>query len=336
MALNLYNPFKNLTFEDNICFLSGVETTEKMTVFPEWLMDRFNLREDEFKLMDKVNSTIYKDLVVPASPEVKRAFKGLDIRVRAAFEKGYEGMSTLDSEVLFLWIGRIVYGILYNELTSERSRIDKFSKGGIKKSDREFGLSDYLRVRYGRFHLMLQSIISPIKFVGDYRPWSITVFRLKYNDDIFSYRDDAVNLLFQLGVKGFGLVATLADNGVIAETEKELLDQIKNQTLHPAQFEELFARFHYRDYILQYKPECDIEYNTKEVTVKAIPVIQNEKRPLYGQWDPEMFANLMANYLAVYGFEKDDFLPFQKPPISYLTNAYTGKLIDPASIDLPF
>ena len=123
-------------------------------------------------------------------------------------------------------------------------------------------LSETLRERFGNFHLMLQSIVEPISFVGR-KPWSIVVFPLKYSADIFSYRDDTVNLLFQFGVNGFGFIACLQDNGVICENEKNLLEKMKGHILHPVQFEELFARFHYSDYILQYKPAYNFK-NTND------------------------------------------------------------------------
>lgn len=327
MAIQLYSPFKNLEFEDDICFLSGDKTTENITVFPEWLMQRFNFGKDAFEMMDKVNSLSYADLKMPCARHVKTAIDEMEAKVKEAFEKGYEAVAALDQTILFQWIGRIVYGILYHELSLERKRLVKYEK--------EFDLSPYLRQRYGYFHLMLQSLIAPIKFVGK-KPWSITVFQLKYSADLFSYRDDAVNLMFQLGVNGFGFVAALQDSGVIGDKEQELLDKIKGHVLHPAQFEELYARFHYSDYILQYQPKFKFQENGDELLVEALPMVADEGRPLFGFWDPDMFAQVMANYLAVYGFEKMDFLPFQKPPVSYLENGYTKDFIKPESIDLPF
>ena len=70
-----------------------------------------------------------------------------------------------------------------------------YERDRLLRQGEDFGLSVTLRERFGHFHLMLQSLIEPISFVGK-KPWSIAVFPLKYSADIFSYRDDAVNLMF--------------------------------------------------------------------------------------------------------------------------------------------
>lgn len=327
MSIKLYNPFKTLAFDTHTCFLSGEETSENITVFPEWLMNRFHFEDDAFEMMDKVNKLSYKDLKMPCSPKVKEAIRTLDEKIKKAFENGFEAVSALDSLSCFQWIGRIVYGVLYHELSLEKER--------LKKYDKPLELSPLLKDKYGNFHLMLQSLITPITF-GERKPWSIILFRMKYSADIFSYRDDAVNLMFQLGINGFGLVACLQDNGVLLEKNKEVVEKIKGHILHPVQFEELYARFHYSDYILQYQPEYEITVEENQIHITALPVVANENRPLFGHWDNDMFAQVLTNYWQVYGIEKKDILHFQKPPISFLENPYTQDFILPEKITLPF
>jgi len=178
-------------------------------------------------------------------------------------------------------------------------------------------------------------LIAPVSFVGR-KAWSIAVFPLKYSADIFSYRDDTVNLLFSMGVNGFGIIVCFRDNGLIAEKQKDILEKMKGHTLHPVQFEELYARFHYSDYILQYKPEYKIEETENGITIEAMPVQLVPNRPLFGVWNDDMFAQLKANYWSVYGIQREDILQFQKPPLSYLENPYTTEFVDPESITLPY
>lgn len=327
MSQPFFNPFQDLIFDEHFCFLSGVLTTEKMTVFPNWLMDHFKFGDEKIEMMDKTKSYIYSDLKLPCSPEVKEAFDALDTKIKAAYKNGFEGMASLDQELLFQWTGRMVYGLLYYEMLYERDRLLKMGE--------EFGLSEHLKERFGRFHLMLQSIIEPISFVGK-KPWSIVVFHLKYSADIFSYRDDAINLMFSFGVNGFGFIACLQDNGIIGEKQKELLDKMEGQVLHPIQFEELYARFHYSDYILQYKPEYKIENNDNGITIESLPIEKKGSKPIFGFWDQDIFAQLLANYWSVYGIEREDILKFQKPPLSFLENPYSKDFIKPETIDLPF
>src|SRR5690606_30103667 len=124
--------------------------------------------------------------------------------------------------------------------------------------------------------------------------------------------------------------------GVIGEKQKDILEKMRGHVLHPVQFEELYARFHYSDYILQYKPEYKIENAGNSVTIEALPVEATEDRPLFGFWDDEMFAQLLSNYWQVYGIERGDIIRFQQPFLSFLENPYTKEFIVPESISLPY
>ncbi|WP_313501290.1 hypothetical protein [Kaistella carnis] len=327
MSLSLFNPFTDLIFDEQFCFLTGDLTTETMTVYPEWLMEHFKFGSDRIEMMDKSKSYTYADLQLPCSARVKKAFEELEEKIQEAYKKGFEGMKSLDEHLLFLWTGRMVYGMLYYEMRYESERMLRMRE--------PFNLSPLLRERFGNFHLMMQSIIEPISFVGQ-KPWSIAVFPLKYSADIFSYRDDTVNLLFQFGVNGFGLIACLQDNGVIGDKQKEILEKMEGHVLHPIQFEELFARFHYCDYLLQYKAEYKIENTDAGITIEAIPITAKENRPVFGFWDDEVFAQLLTNYWSVYGIQRGDIIQFQKPFLSFLENPYTKDFVIPEGIDLPF
>ena len=303
MVPSLFNPFTDMIFEEQFCFLTGDLTTEKMTVYPEWLMDDFKFGNDRIEMMDKTKSYQYKDLLIPCSPRVKKAFEELEKNVQNAYKKGFEGISALPEQILFLWTGCMVYGMLYYEMRYETERL-------LKRGE-NFDLALALRERFGNFHLMMQSLVEDITFTGK-KPWTIAVFPLKYSEDIFSYRDDTVNLLFQFGVNGFGIIACLQDNGIIGEKQQEILEKMKGHVLHPVQFEELFARFHYSDYILQYKPEYNVQSENSSVIVEALPITPNENRPVFGLWDEDIFAQLLSNYWSVYGIQREDILKFQK------------------------
>lgn len=327
MTQSLFNPFDDLIFDEHFCFLSGALTNDTISVFPEWLLDHFKFGDERIEMMDKTKTYKYSDLKLPCSPEVIKAYQALDLKVQEAFKNGFEGMEALEEVEIFQWTGRIVYGLLYYEMVYEKQR--------LLRQGKEFAISPYLKERFGHFHLMLQSLIAPVAFEG-VKPWSIVIFPLKYSADIFSYRDDTVNLLFSMGVNGFGIIVCFRDNGVIAEKQKDILEKIKGHTLHPVQFEELYARFHYSDYILQYKPQYKIEENEQGVVIASVPVELVPERPLFGFWDKDIFAQLLANYWQVYGIVKEDVLQFQKPMLSFLENPYTEDFIDPETIELPF
>src|SRR5690625_354380 len=330
MALDLFNPFQDMIFDNHFCFLSGDLTTDEMTVFPEWLMEKFEFGEEEITLMQntKAKSMQYKDLKIPCAPRVKAAFDELDKQFKQAFDHGYEAVNQLDELVIFQWSGRIVYGLLYLEMMGEWELNQEVGKA--------FKLANKLRDKLGKFHHMMQSLIEPITF-SVHKPWSIIVFPLKYSADILSFRDDIINLSFQFGVNGFGFIVCFQDNGIVKETEAELIEKMKGYTLHLAQFEELYARFHYRLDLLQYTPNHKLDLDDGKIEIESLPVEQtNPELPLYGLWSDDFYARLLSNYWMVYGIEKGEILQFQKPFLSYLENPYNKEFIEPENIELPF
>lgn len=331
MALELFNPFENLYFSDKSCFLSGEDLThadETLSVFPEWILDRFDYRDRKFTLMDTVNSTTYGALKLPCSPSVKLALDVLDEEVKAAFDQGYEGMKALDSHRLFLWIGRIVYGVLFLEIQHEQKRSQDRGK--------EFGMSPVLKQRYSLFHLMLQSLISPVYFKEGLKPWSISIVKLKYSQEVFNHRDDAINLIFSLGINGFGIIACLQDNGVLTAEHQDILDKAGDTELHPIQFEELCARFLYSNYLLQAFPKFDLDFTDERVTIEALPVVAEPNKALFSVWDNTMFEQVLEDYWTPWALTKKDIMNESNFPISFLEDGYTFEFIDPKSISLPY
>lgn len=330
MSLQLYNPFENIYFNDQTCFLSGEDIDgekDKITVFPEWALDRFNYRDRKFTLMDTVNSVPYGELKIPCSARVKKAIDELDREVEKAFEGGYEAMKALDEHKLFLWMGRIVYGVLYHELEFEMKRLEG-REGG-------FNISPVLKERFSMFHLMLQSLIHPIEFT-EKKAWSIAVVKLKYSEEIFNHRDDAINLLFSLGVNGFGIVACLQDNGVVMDEQRGILEKIGDTELHPVQFEEICARILYSDYLLQAFPKFKIDQKDDVLVIEALEVEAEVNRSIFAVWDNDMFEQVLEDYWTPWALTKKDIMRDTNFPISFLEDAYTFEFIDPESIQLAF
>ena len=166
-------------------------------------------------------------------------------KIKKAFEAGYDEVKKLPEERLFLWMGKFVYGVLYNDLVLRNKPFQK------RPNAKEFKLSPYLKQRFAKFHLMLQSLVVPMEFKG-VKPWSIEIVKLKYSKDIFNYKDEPTNLNFSLGMNGFGIVACLQDNGAVANQEKDILAKISEQK-HCILFslKNLSGRFLYANYLLK-------------------------------------------------------------------------------------
>lgn len=330
MSLQLYNPFENLYFDEKVCFLTGADlpdTGSSITVFPEWVLNRFNMGDSKFTMMDNVTSFLYKDFKLPCSETVSNAFSVLDNEVQTAFDGGYDAIRSFNEQRLFLWVGKMVYGVLYHDLLIEREN--------CKKRKTEFKISPILKHRFALFHLMLQSLIAPVRFEG-VKPWNMTVVKLKYSKDIFNYRDDTVNLISSVGINGFGIIGLLQDNGVVKQNEKDILDKIGDTVLHPIQFEELKARFVYSRYLLQYRPEYHIKQFDDNIVIEAEPVTVKDGIPLFAQWDDKMFSDVLAEYWKPWGLQKKDIYTASNAPVSFLKDEYSNQFITSESIKLPF
>lgn len=330
MSLQYYNPFNNLYFNNNTCFLTGEEIEEQqnyITVFPEWVLDRFLLHDKKFTLMDNVTSFNYNQMVLPCSTKVKNAYNLLDQEIKAAFENGYQSVQEIDSQKLFTWMGVFVYCVLYQDLLIEKEK--------KQKQNVEFDISPTLKNRFALFHLMLQSLVAPISF-GAIKPWGITIVKLKYSKDIFNYRDDTVNLMFTLGMNGFGIIATLQDNGIVMQKEQALLHKINQATLHPIQFEELKARFIYNNYLLQFKPKYIIKQHADCLDINAVEFKANDISTLFANWNEKTFADVLSEYWKPWGLKKNEIYTFPNAPLSFLENENTYNFIEPDTIDLPY
>lgn len=332
MPLSLFNPFETLHFKNTTCFLTGedlVSADEQISIFPDWILDRFSLRDKRFRMLDQVTGIHYSEIKLPCSEEVKKALHELEMQIKKAFESGFEEVIKIPGERLFLWMGKFVYGVLYNDIILEISRSKKRPNG------KDFTLSPYLKQRFARFHLMLQSLMVPMEFNG-IKPWSIEIVKLKYSQDVFNYKDEPTNLNFSLGMNGFGIIACLQDNGAIARKEKNILDKIGDKILHPIQFEELSARFLYSNYLLKKAAANNIEVEEEKVIIESFPQEENPDDPLFSAWDDDMFAQVLANYWEPWGFEKKSIMTPPDSPISYLENDFTHEFIEPESIELPY
>ena len=99
MPAQIYHPFESNNFSNTTCFLSGQKLTsseEKIQVFPQWLMSRYGLEDQPFKLLDESMAT-YKDLKVPCAAQVNETWlEPLEAEIAAAFQIGYEALKNID------------------------------------------------------------------------------------------------------------------------------------------------------------------------------------------------------------------------------------------------
>jgi hypothetical protein len=315
MSAQIYSPFTNFNFSNNKCFLTGQTLNspeEQIQVFPQWLMSRYELEDKPFKLLDESMAT-YKDLKLPCTAEVNELYlEPLESEIADAFDTGYEALKALDEDKLFLWAGKLLYGIIFNEI-----------QAGIKLQHSQgeaFNISQSIIHKFNNLHMMLQSLNLPIEFDG-FKPYSLVLFKVDNAENVFGYRDEINTLTFSLRIKDFGMIICLQDNGANARYHKEALDKIADHTLHPIQFEELNARFFYSAYLFNRLPEYDIFNIGETISLEALPLRGTSSKPLFDDWINKTYGQVLENFWKNWGFLLLEIIKNPEKPMSFLFNA---------------
>ena len=328
MSPTLYHPFQTFNFSNRQCFLSGatlLPAEEKIAVFPVWLMNRYNLTDEPFKLLDESIAT-YKDLKLPCSAQINAQYlEPLEAQAASAFEGGYQTMKAFDEFQLFRWAGKLLYGIIFNEVQI-----------AIRQSQAQgddFNMSQSIIHKFSNLHLMLQSINQPMVF-EQFKPFSLFLFKVNNPENEFAYRDEINTLTFSIRLKDFGLIICLQDNGANRNYHREVLSKIENQTLHPIQFEEFCGRVFYSAYLFNRLPEYNILPAGDETFIEAMPLRGISSKPLFDFWQGKTYGQVLENFWKKWGYVLFEIIKDPDNPMSFLLDA-DGNFINGTAIGLP-
>jgi hypothetical protein len=328
MPLKTYSPFEAANFSNKLCFLTGQilqSEEQRIQVFPQWLMRLYDLENKPFKMLDESMAT-YKDIKLPCAAAVNETYlEPLEAEIEAAFKGGYEALKTVDDLKLFQWAGKLIYGIIFNEI-----------QVGIRQQralGEEFTMSQAIIHKITHLHLMLQSINLPV-FLEDFKPYSLFLFKVENNEQEFGYRDEINTLTFSLRIKDFGLIICFQDNGANRKYHQEILDKINGHTLHPIQFEEFNGRVYYSNYLFNRLPEYNLLPVGEELYIEAMSLRGMSSKPLFDHWQNKTFGQVLENFWKNWGFLLLEIIKNPEQLMSFLLDA-DGNFIDQAQIDLP-
>lgn len=328
MPQQIYLPFDAFNFSNRNCFLTGQSLgsdQERIQVFPQWLMERYRLQDQPFKLLDESMAT-YKDLMVPCAAHINKAFlQPLEAEIAAAFDAGYDAVKNIDELKLFQWAGKLLYGIIFNEVQS-----------GIKlqhSKGEEFNISQSIIHKFSNLHLMLQSLNLPLIFES-FKPYSIFLFKVDNNIEEFGYRDEINTLTFSLRINDFGLIICLQDNGANKVYHKEILQKIENEVLHPIQFEEFCGRVFYSAYLFNRLPEYHTLPIGDDIYIEAMPLRGMSGKPLFDDWINKIYGQVLESFWKNWGFLLFEIIKNPEKPMSFLFDA-DGSFVNAATIGLP-
>jgi len=330
-AGEFYNPFDAMSFTYDKCFLCGHKLENEQTnehVFPKWIQQIYHLQNQKLFLLNRTEIP-YRKLTIPCCPSCNTHYLSrVENTFKQYFKKGFSEFRKLDKLIIFQWIAKIFYGLLFKELSLRIDRSDP-TKGFIADPE----ILQELRT----LHTFLQSIRMPFDFVG-FHPWSIFLVEThSYGDKRdFDYHDEIFTLTFSIRMGEIGIIACLEDNGAQEERFTDYFEKFKGIKLHPTQFDELVAKVTYTRQLMNRVPKYVMMLPQKEgdkVTVISAPLQGFSNSPIFNEWKQRDYAACLSFQWSKYGMQFEDIFREPNLVLSNLINEDgTVKILDAAGI----
>lgn len=292
---SLLHSLDSRRFGRSICFLCGIRLNKKNRtdehVFPKWAQKRFSLWDQSLTL---INGTAipYRQLTIPCCADCnKKHLHPIERKVADASLRGADAVGRLDELTLFLWLGKIIYGILYKELFLARDR-----KSGRKSPI----ITKQVLKTLSLHHLFLNAARLPVRFTPAI-PASIFVFRIK---DIgekqlqWDFRDSLTDLTVSCRIGRVGILAALHDGRAQRDSRDVFWHRYQGLELHPLQFTELTAAFFYSARLLNRVPKFMI-FEGAPVQVLQSPLQGFSLKPIFDDWNQEHFARILSQMVGI-------------------------------------
>lgn len=292
----VYLPERDQSFTDDRCFLCGadlreVEQTDEH-VFPQWLLRDHDLWRERIHLLN--GTTIpYAQLTIPCCHECNTThLSRIEESVSKAWRTGHEAVAALDENLLFLWMAKIYYGLLFRELFLPLDRTNP-SQGQIMDPE--------LLEEYQMHHLLLQGARGVVHWEGAL-PASIYVFECQVSEQDpranFDYADHLLRPFLAIRAGRVAVIATLQDWGALGgAVTLEPFEAARQMSLHPAQFRALVATGQYMNSLFNRTPKHLVHWAEESVKVITLPLGGLSGRPLFDDWDTDTYAKILANAL---------------------------------------
>ena len=290
------------------CFLCGKELFSgdytQEPIIPQWAQKRYQLWDQHLVLLNET-SIPYRQLTVPCCDECNRnRLKPVEDSLSQAVERGREAVKQLGHKILFIWLGKILYGLLYKELTLLVDRSDP-SAGSIITPD--------IIQRYRMHRFFLQQVKDVVECV-DFCPGSIHIFSAQELPDKrfeWDFCDNVDTMFIGCRAGKTALISCLADGGAEQSMEPQFSD-ISNIDLHPIQIREICAIVSYRSTLATRTPKhLLVDGNPHKAC--QVPLGGFSTKPYFEGWDDKAYSK----YLAVYLGEKENH--FFQPPDKVMT-----------------
>lgn len=291
--MHLFDIIKSRELTEDKCFLCGtslgVTNRSDEHVIPRWAQERFKLWNQKLVLRNRTTIP-YKSLTIPCCLECNNsALQPLEKLMSSATLAGPKAVKSLDKIVVFTWLGKIFYGLLYRELFLLFNRL---------APDDGMITSPELLEEYRLHHLFIQNVRIPMQFVMDF-PASIFIYETKEPPKIehcWDFRDDLKSLFISVRIGRVGIIGVLQDGG--AQEMMMNYDRYIGRPLHPVQHREFSARVCYNSYLFNRTPKYTIiETETNDpIKVMQLPLAGFSKKPLFDSGIDKEYASILAKF----------------------------------------
>ena len=314
-ADDFYNPFDAMSFTYDKCFLCGHTLENEKTnehIVPKWIQQKYHLQNQKLFLLNRTEIP-YRKLTIPCCPSCNTQYLSrVENIFKQDFEKGILEFKKLERLIIFQWIAKIFYGLLFKELSLSVERSDP-KQGFITDPE----ILQELRT----LHTFLQSIRMSFDF-GGFHPWSIFLVEThSYGDERdFDYHDEIFTLTFSIRLGDIGIIACLEDNGAQEDLFSDYFEKFKGIKLHPTQFDELVAKVIYKAHLMNRVPKYIMMLPRKEgdkVMVISPPLQGFSTSPIFDEWKQKDYAACLAFQWSKYGMQFEDIF---KEPDMVLSN----------------
>ncbi|GAA0752065.1 hypothetical protein [Clostridium sartagoforme] len=307
--------FGKMTFDYKHCFLCGeILNKQNYTVehiFPKWLQHRHNLWNQNITLL---NGTLikYKQLVVPCCKDCNNNHLAkIEKEVKDAFEKGIEEVRALDKTILYKWIMKILYCLLFKQLSL---------KEDIRNKDSTMIISSEILKEYTVMFDYMQSILGRVKIredMGSIFIFSILPYYRKKSEYDYYYIDDVGRSQVALMSNGIGIICCLNDSEAMKYRFRKYFKPFYDIKLHNIQFRQLIADVFYNRSLLKNKQSImTVKNNNRQSDNLMIQIPPHTD--YYDEYNYKNYAMILYFLLREFGFKFEELYDLKNDAVRNL------------------
>lgn len=275
------------------CFLCGALDGARLTlehVIPQWAQRRFNLWNESITLLNGT-AIRYRSLTIPCCLECNNLkLKPLEDVMSEAVRGGVAAVREVPPVTVFLWLAKLVYGLLHRELFLPVNRMDT-GAGPIV-------VPDFIR-QFEMVHRFLQATRSSIDISNV--PTSVLVIETQVPmipSAQWDFRDSPLTLFVAVRMGPVAIIASLMDGGAQAPLMADVDAQLP-QPLHPMQYLELAAQACYTSTLATRTPTYAMSDGPDAVRAFQMPLGGLSGKPIFDDWNESEYARLLSAYTEV-------------------------------------